>query len=345
MHIQQLIDQKQSKLDPRISIITPEDNVPAEVQTKWMTKPLEEVYVEHGVTNNPSKLKADIEAGVIKPFFAVRNDEPVAVAALIKNEDGSQELGRAASLERGSGAGSLLMLKAGLDHFSQNDKPLVTEVRVSAHFEGIPDGMASQTTCFDHLGQIPHALAPEFSHGKPKRNEQFAISSSQEVEIKEKLYLPDDSAAIEMIVSMVLPFVGSNLLSKMVGLDGSSHQVESWEFVEGAPFGQVAPGGLNSSLESAIKKSEEQHTFTLIQLEMSPNMMGAVIGCMNAGFIPCGVDRNPGENGHPLLMLGRLRKGTLLAPMLLKAGSVERSRARAMHRVDFEFRKSLRKSI
>lgn len=339
-HIEQVIGQKFDRLDPSIRIITPEHKLLAGIQAAWMIGLLEAMYFKHGVSNNPDKLKADFEDGSINAWFAVRNDNPIAVAALIRNSDGSQELGRAASLDRKHGIGGLLMLMAGLDHFLNNESPLVAEVRLATKFEGIPNGWATQIICLDHLGLIPHAVLPPFHHGNPDRNEFFAFSSSQIIEIVENLFIPDDPIALEMFGSIVLPFAGLDLSSKQVSIGRTSPAIKSWTFQEGAPFGLVLPGDLNSSLESAIKRSEELNPFTLIPLELSPNMMGAIIGCMNAGFIPCGIDRNPGENGHPVVMLGKLRKGTLLAPVQLKEDSFERRRSLATHRVGYEFRKA-----
>ncbi len=343
--LQQVRARKQEALDPRIGIVTPEHNLLAGVQAEWMIRLLNAMYFKHGVSSNPDKVKDAIEVGEIRSWFAVRDDEPIAIASLIRNGDGSQELGRAASLDRQHGVGGLLMLMAGLDHFLNNDAPLVAEVRVATQFGGIPNGMATQRNCFDHLGLIPHALIPAFHHGNPDRNELFAFSSSQEIEISEKLFMPGDPAALELLGSIVLPFAGLGWSSKQIGIGGSSHLDNGWEFVEDKPFGLVVPGGLNSSLESTVKRSEEQNSFTLIPIEMSPNMMGTVIGCMNEGFIPCGIDRNLGDKGHPILMLGKLREGAFLAPMQLKEDSIERVIANAMHRVGFEFRKSLKKSI
>jgi len=341
----QTVEQKWRKvkeLGQGVTIITPEHALLVETQAEWMIRLLNAMYFKHGVSNNPEKVKEAIEAGQINSWFAVRGDEPIAIASLIRNEDGSQELGRAASLDRAHGIGGLLMLMAGLDHFIHNDTPLVAEVRVATQFEGIPNGMATQRNCFDHLELVPHALIPAFHHGNPDRNEPFAFSSSEAIELIERMFIPDDPAALELLGSIALPFAGLDLSSKKVGIGGSSNSVKSWNFVEGLPFGLIVPGGLNSSLEFNVKKSEEQNPFTLIQIEMSPNMMGAVIGCMNEGFVPCGIDRKLGENRHPVLMLGRLRNGTVLAPTQLKEDSLDRGRAMAIHRVGLEFRKSLK---
>lgn len=340
-HIQPFVAQKQGRIDPRISIITPEHKLLAGIQAEWMIRLLNAMYFKHGVSSNPDKVKDAIEAGQIKSWFAIRDDEPIGIASLIKNVDGSQELGRAASLDREHGIGGLLMLMAGLDHFLNNDSALVAEVRVSAQFGGIPDGMATQRICFDRLGLIPHALLPSFHHGNPDRNEPFAWSSTQVLESFEKFFMPDDPAALELLGSLVLPFAGLDLSSKQVSIGGSSHSVKSWTFVEDLPFGLVVPGGLNSSLESAIKRSEEQHTFTLLPIEMSPNMSGALIEGLSEGFIPGGLDRNPGNNGHPVAMLGKLRKGTLLTPMQLKECSLEPRLAKAVNLVGHKFKKSV----
>lgn len=340
VHIEQVIGQKFERLNPGIRIITPEHKLIAGIQAEWMIGLLEAMYFKHGVSNNPGKLKADFEEGNINAWFAVREDEPVAVAALIRNADGSRELGRAASLDREHGIGGLLMLMAGLDHFLNNESPLVAEVRLATQFKGIPNGMATQKICLDRLGLIPHAVLPPFHHGNPDRNEFFAFSSSQIIEIIENLFIPDDPIALELFGSIVIPFAGLDLSSKQVSIGRTGPSVKSWTFQEGAPFGIVEPGGLNSSLESAIKRSEELNPFTLIPLELSPRMMGAIIGCMNEGFIPCGIDRNPGENGHPVVMLGKLRKGALLAPVQLKEDSFERRRSLATHRVGYEFKKA-----
>ncbi len=341
-HIQPIVAQKQDRLDSRISIITPEHKLLAGIQAEWMIRLLNAMYFKHGVSSNPDKVKDAIDAGQIKSWFAIRDDEPIAIASLIRDgDDGREELGRAASLDREHSIGGLLMLMAGLDHFLSSHSPLVAEVRVAAEFGGIPSGMATQRICLDHLGLVPHALIPAFHHGNPDRNELFAFSSSEELEQFEKLFMPDDPAALALLRSIVLPLAGLGRSSKKIGIGGSSQLNQGWTFVDDIPFGLVVPEGPNSSLELTVKKSEEQNPFTLIPIELAPNMMGAVIGCMNAGFIPCGIDKTLGKNGHPILMLGRLRKGTLLAPMELKKGSIEPKISKALHIIEHKFIKSV----
>jgi len=348
IHIERLIQVRDRKmdrlsgLDNGVTIITPEHKLHTGKQVEWMIRLLNAMYFKHGVSNDPDKVAMAVESKQLKSWFAVRDDEPIAIASLIKNGDGTQELGRAASLDREHGIGGLLMLMAGLDHLLNNDSALVAEVRTATQFGGIPNGMATQRNCFDHLGLIPHALVPAFHHGNPDRNEQFAFSSSQQIEVIESLTLPDDTAALELLGSIVLPLANLEPSSKLVHIASTNNLVKSWTFVEGLPFGLIVPGGLNSSLDSNIKRSEKENPFTLIPIEMSPAVTGAIIGCMNQGFIPCGIDRNPGENGHPVVLLGKLRKGALVAPMQLKEDSLSGKRAGAIHRVDYEFRKSLK---
>jgi hypothetical protein len=70
-------------------------------------------------------------------------------------------------------------------------------------------------------------------------------------------------------------------------------------------------------------------------------MAGVILECLNNGFIPCGIAREAGENGHPVLLLGKLRKGTLLAPIKLLEGVLSKDQTEAFKTIDNEFRKSI----
>ena len=86
---------KKEELPLGITIVTPEDGLVDEVQADWLTFLLCQMYVEHGITKNRDRLLADIAVGNCKIWFALKEGRPIGSAALIKQSDGSVEVGRA----------------------------------------------------------------------------------------------------------------------------------------------------------------------------------------------------------------------------------------------------------
>jgi hypothetical protein len=335
-HIQNHLDQKLAVKPAGMSIINPDNKMSPKVQADWLISLLTRMYFSHGITKNPEQVVKSISNGDCRCWFAIEDDKPVACAAQVKQEDGSVELGRAVSLH--SPAGSLVMLSAALDHLQQNTSPLVAEVRVAAEFSGIPGGRATQNICLNHLGLTPHALVPAFGHGDPFRQEPFAFATSRIISESHPFFIPDDNksknllnlSAISLAIAGILPHLKTHS-------SPGSNEKHGWEIVQSAPFSILTPTSMGSDLENVQKEAEKQSVFSLILLEATDTNVGLIVCAFNAGFIPCGVDRNLGDLGHPVLLMGKLRTGTTLAPIEISSG-LPKAQQKPMIFIDSLFR-------
>lgn len=195
--IERILTNKRANLPAGVSIVTPDTNMSVELQGDWLIALLQRMYTQHALTSNRDQLIDSLSSGVCRCWFAHKDQQPIASAALIEQSDGAVELGRATSFE--PGVGSVLMLMAALDHLTRSSEPLVTETRVPKAFEGIPSGIATQIICFNHLDLAPHALLPAFGHGSPLRKEPFVITSSHQIFESEPLAIPDGKRASSLV--------------------------------------------------------------------------------------------------------------------------------------------------
>lgn len=335
------INKKRERLGTSITIINPGGQVEPSVQAEWMISLLENTYHRHGISQNPDLVKAQIDSGNLRNWFALRDQIPVAVASLINQTDGSVEVGRAVSMDRGSGIGGLLMLEAAITHFKESKSPLIAEVRVSDEFNGIPSGEATQKISLGHIGLISHALVPAFHHGEPDRQEQFAFSTSEPIVIFEDPAIPTDKKSQDLIISSALLLAKSALNNENVVFKSPDTTRHGWIIDFTAPFAAISTDRGNTTLQKAVSEAEKHSPFTLIPLEMTPTKMRAIIECLNTGFIPCGIAREAGENGHPILLLGKLRKGTILAPIKLISNIFSQQQIKAIGIIDSGFRKNI----
>ena len=336
----QIIRHKSKSLPEGVNIISPEE-LPSETKADWLITLLSRMYVEHGITKHRDQLVADIDSGNCRIWFATKDNLPIGSAAQVKQSDQAVEIGRAVSLT--NGVGGLLMLLAASDHFSRSDQPLVAEVRIADDFMGIPSGEATQVICFKHLAMIPHACIPAFNHGQPNSQEMFVFSSSQPFSDSEPAFLPDKQSILGLLASTALKLITSRFHPKLTvrtSPDPQPHR-RGWEIARTRPFSVLIPTSPPTKLETAVNKAEKESPFTLIPLELHPSSSPAVLECLNLGFIPCGIDRQPGPQGHPVLLLGKLRPGTLLAPLQL-AHHLHPDETQAVNLIDRTFRARLR---
>lgn len=332
-----LVEKKKERLPTGVSILGPTE-LTTEIQADWLVELLGKVYVQHGITKDWESLWLDIVEEKCRPWFAVRDGRPIASAALIKQADGSVEIGRAVSLE--NGVGGLLMLLAVANHLGNSTGPIVAEVRVSEQFLGVPSGEATQTICFKHLALNPQALMPAFNHGEPNRQEMFLFSSSEKIGASGSIILPDDRASIDLIAKTAMA-LATDGFQKALEVKTSKEQRSwsRWDMVFQEPFNLVVPGE-GSRLETVIGAAGSKSPFTLISLPTNAIHSPAIIECLEAGFIPCGFDRNLDDKGHPVLLLGKLRKGTLLAPIKIVCGLFSPRVVSAINSIDKRFRNS-----
>lgn len=94
-------------------------------------------------------------------------------------------------------------------------------------------------------------------------------------------------------------------------------------------------------IEKTIREAELNSAFTLAPVEAAPENAGAILECLNQGFVPCGIDRQLGPNGRPILMLGKLRQGTLYAPIKVLKDSIQPEEEAAVNKIDQIFRRKL----
>ncbi len=340
-NIKEILNNKLAAKPEGVLVVSPQDLLSPQIQAGWLISLLVKMYVTHGITKNRDQVVADISSGKNRCWFAVENDRPVACAVQVAQSDGSVEIGRAVSVKPGTG--SLVMLAAAVDHLQRQTTPLVAEVRVSDDFAGVPSGCATQAICFGHLGMQPHALVPAFNHGQPVRQEQFLFSSNTGTGSTEPVCLPDDPRALRLLFQTAVSLISGGFSSRLTvgGMPETFHRPH-WEVDTRPPFSLLTAATGNSNLESALKKAEAHANFTLIPMETIPSNSSAIIECLNLGFVPCGFDRHPDISGRPVLLLGKLKTGTLLAPIKIAGDFLNPIQKNAIHNIDSAFRKSLK---
>jgi hypothetical protein len=327
---------KESRLNGIHQIITPETGVDATTQATWMINLLQQIYTEHGIAKSPQKVIESIARQECRCWFILENNQPVAMTALVQQSDGSVELGRAVAISPGLGLGGIAMMRAGLDQLENSQNPLVAEVRVADTFEGVPSGEATQKILFGQFGIKPHALAPMFNHGQPVRQEMFALATSQEKVQTEDIIVPENRRARQQLQPALT--LGENIFANSVRRSSTSSSVKGFELVQDVPFSIVVPNQKGAKLETVEAAGFEANNFILLPVELTDENSATILGCLEAGWVACGVDRNVGDHSHPVLLLGKLKAHTLLAPSKIDAKNLDRNNAAALQKVDKAFR-------
>lgn len=252
---------------------------------------LESTYIKHAISNNQVALEQDIISGRVQPWIVCHDQKPVACAALVDQGDGNVELGRAASIENGSGAGKIAMLSAVLN---KRRSSIVAEVRLADKFSGIPGSEATQRICFSILELIPHAFLPAFSHGDPNRNELFGFSA-------ENIKLINHSPILTA--------------QKTIADRDTIGELGRLRLVQTKPFRVAERDNSGSDILSFVKESRAEGSgCTLVPIEVTDRNMGTISALLNNEFIISGLDRKLGPNNLPIIWLGTVGRRTLLAP-------------------------------
>lgn len=252
---------------------------------------LQHVYKNHAIARVPEQLERDIINAKVKPWIVTRDNNPVACAALISQADGSLELGRAVSIENGSGVGKIAMLSAA---FSSDSRRLVAEVRLADSFRGIPGSEATQRICLDLLGLSIHALLPAFNHDN--RNELFGFSASQ---IIKKSNHPIQTA--------LQTFANRS----MQGSERKLHLVQS------VPFRVLTVGDNGQNIDSASSESRMRGAgCSLVPVEVVDQNLATIKALLQHDFIVAGLDRTRGAEQKPILWLATVAREMILAPTL-----------------------------
>lgn len=259
---------------------------------------LQKMYVKHGIVQNLTKLAEDIDSGNVLPWFAKKDNKFIATASLIKQGDGSWEVGRAVCLEGGNGLGKHVILQAVKFHIENHwGAPLVAEVRAADEYKGVPSGLATQKIFLGLMNKIagmtPYGIAPLFSHGSPIRNETFILSSS-------------DAPSGQTISGRI--FDATNNRS-------TRGTVKCLEVVQHSPFRLAVPSDTGIGVNETISDSLNTKGCTFLPIETTDENM-PLIGLLSAdkNVVVCGVDRVMGREGKPVLFMAMLGRGTLLAP-------------------------------
>lgn len=339
--IRSVINEKKEKLQQGVEILSSDDGLPSELQAEWLTFLLSRMYVEHGIMKRKEKLLKDINDGTCKLWFAVRDGLPIGSAALIQQSDGSVEVGRAVSFEKG--VGGLLMLSAASYHLSTAEGPIVAEVRLSDDFKGVPSGEATQTICFKHLRLNPQALVPAFNHGEPNRQEMFIFSSSNKIMAEGPIIFPEDKASLDFLVGTAIGLTNGSFKKEMSIKTSSEFQRKSgWSLVNKEPFSVIVPDGSGTKFEMTIREAENYSSFTLIPISTTVEHTSDILECLNNGFVPCGFDRNVDKDDHPIILLGKLKEGTLLAPIKIVSSYFTPEKIKSLNKIDSSFRSRLK---
>jgi len=275
--------------NPDLKIIEP-GNLTSEETANELIKLLQAVYVEHGITNDKEKLVDDIRRRDVLTWFAKKEGKFIATASLIKQSDGSWELGRAVSMDRGNGIGKKVLLEALKFHIENHpDIALTAEVRAAVEFKGIPSGEATQRIFFGLIDKIipitPFAIAPLFAHGDPLRNEHFILSAS-DVKIGKTI---------------------SEKIAEIINGRDTKGFVTRLSIIRRHPFILAVPDNNGPSADFLLHESERTPGCTLIPVEATDRNMPLIARLSkHPNIVFCGVDRAVGKEGKPIVLAAML---------------------------------------
>lgn len=251
---------------------------------------LQKVYKNHAISKSPDQLESDIQSHKVMPWIVTRDNNPVACAALVCQSDGSLELGRAVSIENGSGVGKVVMLSAAS---SCDPHRLVAEVRLADNFRGIPGSEATQRICLDLLGLSIHALLPAFNHDN--RNELFGFAAARIT--RNNHHQP--------ILTAHQTFVNRNM-------HGSRRKLQ---LVQSIPFRVFTVGDSGQDIDLASSESRANGAgCSLVPIEVVDQNLATIKALLDHDFIVAGLDRTLSAEQKPILWLATVAREMVLAP-------------------------------
>lgn len=273
-----------------IQLLTPAD-LDASFAAQTVINLLQKTYINHGISQDPAKVEWEILNRTVEPFIVTRNDIPVACAALVHQDDGNVEIGRAVSIERGSGAGKIAMLSA----TQATNKSLVAEVRLAGEFASLPGSEATQQICFGLLELVPHAFIPAFGHGSnPFRREMFGFSS-------ENIKLVDHRPILTA--------------TKTISNRSAIGDIGRLRITQEKPFRVAIRDDSGIETTSLVEECRRINAgFTLIPLEVTDRNLPLIHSLLNNQFIIAGQDKVRGKENKPILWLATVGKNTIIAP-------------------------------
>lgn len=302
---------KASSLPGNLEVLSPCELEPGFAAQTIITL-LESTYANHAISRDPKRFKHDIATGMVKPWIVTRERQPVACAALIAQSDGTFEVGRAVSVENGSGTGKIAMLTAA----QSSPHSLVAEVRLADEFAGISSGEATQRICFGILELVPHAIIPAFAHGNPTRNEMFAFSAARVAH--------SERTITDSVMETLSGRTSRGVAQKLA-------------VVQEKPFRIAVPSDSGTDLSEFHTVSRfGESGCTMVPLEVTDQNLATIAWLTEHEFIPAGLDRNLGPSGLPVILLATLAHGTLLSPTKI-GSSLTVDMQRDIHRISKQF--------
>lgn len=281
---------KAEKCGGKLEILKPDSLSPKEASEELLTL-LQSAYTNHAISKRPKELEDDIKSQKVRPWFVTRDNLTVACAALVRQDNGDVELGRAVSIENGTGVGKIAMLTAAMH---KGTSTLVAEVRLAHEFAGVPGSEATQRICLDLLRLVPHALLFAFNHGTPLRREMFAFSSENVITIRNSPLL-----------------TAQNVLSgRCIG-----SPPRRLKQVQDTPFRVIAVDDSGISHQDMSSRCRSRGSgFTLAQIEATDDNLGTISALISNDFVLVGQDRSLGSSGLPVIWLATVARGEILAP-------------------------------
>ncbi len=328
------LSRKREEIPLDNKIIMPGD-IPHDQAAEAITQILSAVYGRHNLLPSIEETEDSIRSQKVIPWFLQNNlGEFTACTALVQHKD-NVEIGRAANHPENGKKASILMMEAAKSHMGRT-KPLTAEIRLSADFEDIEGGQGSQATAIKNIGMTPHAILPAFHHPGPKgpdRHEFFCFSILKKFACPQKITLPvqlNDYEALIKITQSLFPFTEISFEEPNEKAGQTTFSVSNQ-----GPFSVLLPDKKGKRLSQAL--SEAKHKFLLAPLQLTKSNFSSIQRLMESGFIACGFDWR-----KPLtLLMGKLKKDTLLAPVELATDCFSPQMEQAIMKIENLFRKEI----
>jgi len=290
-------------------------------------------YGTHNLSSAWEPLARDIINGRILPFVSFDTQgNPVACAALIKQNDHDVEIGRGACLPSMNGGHARPLLLAAQSWESgtafPESKILRAEVRTAKPTREVQGGQATQVICLEKIGLVPTAIGPFFHHGNPDRQEIFILASK----CKE---FPIVSAAVPSNIfankneARLFEFFWFNQFGKrpsIVPMEGNGYQTPSFSVHREGPLLVFVHGDETVDVNSEIKKAfSEGIRFAIARVRLTEsidNIAKSAASLRGFGFKMMGFEPVFADDHFEIeILFGRLSetgKGRLVAPCFVE---------------------------
>lgn len=290
--------------------------IPNRQMAEWMVSLLSSTYGRHNLSSSIPELEEQISKGVVVPFFTIESGQLANGAALIMGER-TVEIGRAANAP-GKNGGAKIMLQA-VESWKRNEletRPLVSEIRMAAPFEGIAGGQGSQATLLGKVHMIPQAFLAAFHHpgpNGPDRQELFCFVSLEKevfpIISPEELELPDSPLMNIDLLQILLRINGHKTRVNVSGFKRVEINVTQTQHV---PFPMFVVNNQGVPIDHFPTGRHANSSFDLVVVPANHKNLGEVSQSLIENGFQCAGISAP-HQGRLQLMFGRLDR-TLLAP-------------------------------